>query len=391
MIVNQDYDTANAIGSKSYNALTGELVSLDTENIGIQPKSNLEEDCVDFVAATTAALGVPSPSLSKTRSFDDSPHSVSDQLPRKGDIEEEAEFLRALKLSEVDCKASISDPVVGHVNGDGGAVSASMDEDMCNKQVKTVDSEDKLGKSAGAEDNSSHESEPSISDDCAASGKDCNEHASSASTLGETDNSSLKNDAISGFHQSAYMGLEESNGQNDSVEKKSIDALVQNESAAILSPEKASVSLFESCADVSGGGEKNHDQPSHTTTDHEVAVESQVFGATGISCFSPSCANTDSTGVEFHHKDASGELPSTIGESEPMYEGEECVLDTRTRNFEDREPVYEGEMVLAEQADKNTLAVPDLKAKDGLTPEQGQWCYLLNKCTDFKSEYNFPR
>ncbi|MQK89928.1 DUF544 domain-containing protein, partial [Escherichia coli] len=78
----QDYDTANAIGSKSYNALTGELVSLETLNTEVQRKSNLEEDCVDFVAATTAALGVPSPSLSKARSFDDSPHSVFDQIPR---------------------------------------------------------------------------------------------------------------------------------------------------------------------------------------------------------------------------------------------------------------------------------------------------------------------
>ncbi|MCI33839.1 protein FAM63A, partial [Trifolium medium] len=40
----------------------GELVSLETRNIEIPLKNNQEEeDCVDFVAATTAALGVPSP------------------------------------------------------------------------------------------------------------------------------------------------------------------------------------------------------------------------------------------------------------------------------------------------------------------------------------------
>jgi hypothetical protein len=54
-----------------------------------------------------------------------------------------------------------------------------------------------------------------------------------------------------------------------------------------------------------------------------------------------------------------------------MYEGEECVLDPRTENIEDREPVYEGEAVLQEQADKSTLA------KEELTPEQGWWCYML--------------
>ncbi|MCH94269.1 protein FAM63A, partial [Trifolium medium] len=55
-----------------------------------------------------------------------------------------------------------------------------------------------------------------------------------------------------------------------------------------------------------------------------------------------------------------------------MYEGEECVLDTRTGNFEDREPVYKGEVVLQEQADKSTLAALDLRAKEEITLEQGE-------------------
>ncbi|XP_061357852.1 uncharacterized protein LOC133302123 isoform X2 [Gastrolobium bilobum] len=364
----QDYDTANAIASKSYNALMGELVSLETLKMEVQHKNNLEEDCVDFVAATTAALGVPSPCLSKARSFDDSPHSVSDPLPRKGDLEEEAELLRVLKLSEADSIDSVSDPVVGHVNG--GAISVSMDENMCNKQVITVDSGDKLGKNTGAGNNDFHEPETSISDDCTASGKDSNEQTSSASTLGEAANSSLKTDAISD-HQSAYMGLE-SIGQNDVVEKNGLDALVQNESSAILSPEKYSVSLFESRADVFGGVGKVHDQSNLTTIDHEVAGESQGPDATGLSCLSSSHTNLDSSSVRYHQTDASGALPSSVDGSEPIYEGEECVLDTRTGNFEDREPVYEGEVVLAEQADKSTLAAPDLRAKDEITPEQGE-------------------
>ncbi|CAH8334097.1 unnamed protein product [Eruca vesicaria subsp. sativa] len=52
-----DVEAANAIGSKSYNASQGD--------------QNPEDDSVDFAAAlTTAALGVPSPCLLKTRSFD---------------------------------------------------------------------------------------------------------------------------------------------------------------------------------------------------------------------------------------------------------------------------------------------------------------------------------
>ncbi|KAL5126098.1 Ubiquitin carboxyl-terminal hydrolase MINDY-1 [Glycine soja] len=194
MVDPQDYDTANAIGSKSYNALMGELVSLETLNMNVHHENN-PEDCVDFVAATTATLGVPSPSLSKARSFDYSSHSISDHIQRKGDLEEEAELLRVLKMSEAE-----NDPVVGHING--GEISVSMDRNMCDEEVIITDSGDKLGNSTGAGNSNFHEDgpEPSLSDDCATSGKDHNEQISSTSTLGEATNSSLKTDAINDLH-----------------------------------------------------------------------------------------------------------------------------------------------------------------------------------------------
>ena len=102
----QDYDLANAIGLKSYNTLMEELVALET-NMESEQKRNTEEDFIDFAAATTATLGVPSPCLSRGRSFDDSPLSVSDHHKlRKGDVEEEAELLRVLKLSEATLTSS---------------------------------------------------------------------------------------------------------------------------------------------------------------------------------------------------------------------------------------------------------------------------------------------
>ena len=82
--MNQDYDSANAIGSKSYNELMEELVTLETQNSKSQHNNSMEEDRVVLVAATTTALGIPSPSLSYARSFDGSPQSLSDQrIPRK--------------------------------------------------------------------------------------------------------------------------------------------------------------------------------------------------------------------------------------------------------------------------------------------------------------------
>lgn len=94
----QDVEAANALGSKSYNTLMGELVALETQNV---EDENAGEDSVDFVAATTAALGVPSPCLSKTSSFQDSPPAAVElRKLRKGDLEEETELLQALQLSQ---------------------------------------------------------------------------------------------------------------------------------------------------------------------------------------------------------------------------------------------------------------------------------------------------
>ncbi|KAE9613173.1 putative MINDY deubiquitinase [Lupinus albus] len=100
-----------------------------------------------------------------------------------------------------------------------------------------------------------------------------------------------------------------------------------------------------------------------TTIDHEVVDDSQG-----------SIHNTDSDlfGVRFHQTDVSDILPSSVDGSEPIYEGEECILGTRSQNFEHPESVYEGEVVLAEQADKSTLAAPDLRADREITPHQGE-------------------
>lgn len=366
--MNQDNGTANAIGSKSYNALTGELVALETRNMEVQQKNNPEEDCVDFVAATTAALGVPSPSLSKARSFDDSPHSVSDQeMLRKGDLEEEAELLRVLKLSESDSVASVSDPVIGHANG--RSMSVSMDDNTSNKNVITVDSKDELDERTDAENNDFHEPEPLIPDDCTASGNDSNEHMSSASTQGKDSNLSIKTNGINCPDQLTSMEPEASICQN----KDSLDKLVQNESATLLSPAKDSVSLLESHTEVSERSEKVQNQ-STLTNDSGAADDSHGHDATVLSILSATDQTPDLSGGRCQQTDGSGALSSSVDGSEPLYEGEECVLDTRNTTFQDDEPVYEGEVVLAEQADKSTSAASDVKAKDEITPQQGQ-CY----------------
>jgi hypothetical protein len=70
--------------------------------------------------------------------------------------------------------------------------------------------------------------------------------------------------------------------------------------------------------------------------------------------------------------DVTEPLTPGVDGSEPMYEGEECILDTGTKAYEDREPMYEGEVILAEQGNKSHLDVCNLGSVDEVTPEQGK-------------------
>ncbi|XP_047327546.1 ubiquitin carboxyl-terminal hydrolase MINDY-1-like [Impatiens glandulifera] len=105
-IVNpQEVDTLNAIGSRSHKTLRRELLALEAWNASHPYREDSDEDTVDFVAATTAALGVPSPSISRCISFDASPHNI-----RTWEMEEEAKLLGALNLSEPESSpASVID------------------------------------------------------------------------------------------------------------------------------------------------------------------------------------------------------------------------------------------------------------------------------------------
>lgn len=253
------------------------------------------------------------------------------EYQEKGDLEENAELLRVLKLSEADPNAStsVSDSVVGHANG--GAISLCIDGNMCTGQIIAVDSGIKLEKNFDVGNNDLHKPEPSLADDCSPSGKDSNELISSAYTL------SIKIDTINGLCHLNYIGSDES--------------IVKN--------------------DVSIKVGQVHNQSTLTTSNHEAAVGPRGYDATGLSSLSTSHTNSDLSSVIFQQTDASVALASIVDGNEPIYEEEECVLNT-TANFEDSEPDYEAEVVLAEQADKISFATSGLRAKDEINPQQGQ-------------------
>ncbi|XP_042948829.1 uncharacterized protein LOC122281428 isoform X2 [Carya illinoinensis] len=350
----QDTGTAIAIGSKSYNALMGELVAL-------------EEDCVDFVAATTATLGVPSPCLSKTTSFDDSPHSLPDhQKARKGDLEEEAELLRALELSQAARPTSVGDTLVDNINGGTHSVSSYGSGD-----VMPVDSVDRLERHIGVEDNNLPKLEPSILDDCNATSNGSDLISAKNNTGKEAATSFLKTNVGNYLDQSTYVESEERSLHIDVAEISGVDTLLQSGSAPSLSPGRETASLEKSDICISRGG-KEVKQSTFTTHVHEPADKLGDCSTKELSYLSSPNANSDLSSGRIQHIDAAQSLTSSVDGSEPIYEGEECILDSRNTVLEEREPMYEGEVVLEKQADESTVDTHSARSKDEITPQEGE-------------------
>ncbi|XVF51581.1 hypothetical protein PTKIN_Ptkin04bG0195900 [Pterospermum kingtungense] len=361
----QDYETASAIGSKSYNAIMEELVALETRNMEVSRKNN-SEDCVDFAAATTATLGVPSPSLSKTKSFDDSPRSVSDQqMLRKGDIEEEAELLRVLKLSEAELPTSVGDP-------------GSLDERSCSENLVSVDSVNALEGDRGGEHQNLQQHEPSFSDNCTSSS---NDSGSKTSYETFTREESPKIDGVNQDQLSCVKSgeiilsndvLQKTNVETLVVKESSAEELLQIEGAFPVSLSKDTVSIDGKNTEISRGGEKTEIQSTSATDAHDIPDNVNGCDMTELSSVSLQNASSDSSSGRMHHADAPEALTSSLDGSEPIYEGEECILDSATTTYEDREPIYEGEVILAKQADKRAVEDCNMRSKDEISPQQGE-------------------
>lgn len=357
----QDDDTVGAIGSKSYNTLTGELVALETRNMGSDCKKISGEDCIDFAAATTATLGVPSPCLSRGRSFDDSPRSVpDDQKARKGDIEEEAELLRALKLSEGETPTSAYDVLGVDTNGEN--LSADSNESEHAKQSERVVLIQTLEGNIGGESQKYGQQEPSIFDDL----------ITFETVPGEDACSSSKNDQ----EKPNVQSISEESGEHvlckDVAEKTSVDLLVKNESTLPDSSEQYPSFARESHMHDYGGDEKVSEPTVSTADIHEAENKPSIIETLDFSLSSTPNVELDSSNGRRENIDVPEAFTSSADGSEPIYEGEECILESGTTVYEDREPMYEGEVVLAEQVDKDSRDGYDTSSKDEITPKQGE-------------------
>ncbi|XP_049377115.1 uncharacterized protein LOC125841970 [Solanum stenotomum] len=344
----QDHDTENAIGSKSYNTLMGELVSLDTQNMETEHKRSSEDDDVDFAAATTAALGVPSPCLSRGRSFDDSPVTITDRhAARKGDIEEEAELLKALQLSEAETATSSVE--TDGLNSLGEIANLKCPEPVVLKKTSEVNA---------------IETQPVLQHEASISTEELVANISKISGDGSPNSSQLASEVA----VSSSLKCDQETPTQDLGNAK---LLAENESLPLESGQ-ISLSACENHEHLSGG---MNDIPGTIVIaeDGNAAEPNQVgcdvFDSSSSSI--PSAA-PDSSGGRQHDTDEPETFNSSIDGDEPMYEGEDCILESATTSYQSREPMYEGEVVLAEQVNGDSRDVPEIIVKDEITQKEGE-------------------
>lgn len=312
----QDTDTAAAIGSRSYNTLVSELVqAFETKKAEGDIKREEEGDCVDFAAATTATLGVPSP-LSRGISFEDQ-NSATIEQRRKGDIEEEEELMRVLNLSKSDGAVPVNAsmlPMV-HVND---FYNLDENEKVQRSEPETTDSLDII-----TADGSSivYQSDILVSQELHID----NDH---------------KNDILAENNSLLNNNLPVKSTRPELCEKSSkSDENIQTETASNQVPnlQSSDDGDFHNLTSAS-----ENDQPLKKSFHDELT--DPVYG-------NPAGRSVAAENGKERLSNVSDGIASSLQENEPIYEGEECILSGSVACV-NPEPVYEGEMILAVQAEK---------------------------------------
>ncbi|KAG1359071.1 putative ubiquitin carboxyl-terminal hydrolase MINDY-1 [Cocos nucifera] len=106
-----------------------------------------------------------------------------------------------------------------------------------------------------------------------------------------------------------------------------------------------------------------HDKPSDNLIDCNSAVFSGPVAH---------CSDFFSSNDREELSNVSEVVSSSLEGSEPIYEGEEHILESGLSTAQNREPVYEGEVVLAEQADKTEEDNCSTNLKDEVARHQWQ-------------------
>lgn len=359
----QDSETSAAIGSKSYNALAGELVAFEAGKSVTKNKKLCHTDSVDFVAATTAALGMPSPSLSRSISFDYSHESLPvDEKKGKGDIEEEAMLIQALNLSKSGSPSTADDTVaVVPCSPDAEfSVSAleisncsSMPHNMFDSKISDHSNEIVLKESDASSD----------CKDAKVASLDDISNADQGFSVDST-HSSLFGGPTHNTNQVPIIQSAESDGSNGSTYKLEACASGDQLSYLLTSSKDSLTPQLQKKA-------SSEDSLTYQLQKKMTDGDATNFDAEDLSDSTAQHQNFQFQLERNKHLDVS-EIVSSLAINEPIYEGEERILDSSIPAYEDGEPVYEGEMLLAERASIVGETASSIPSNDQVTEQQCQ-------------------
>lgn len=277
-----------------------------------------------------------------------------DQRKGKGDREEEEELMRILNLSRAEVpsstKQSISvtphssdetTPFSFEVSTDSSVQHNVDDSETTDLSEKTIPLE--CDAACDCKDDVLHRQVVSVDEDALlVDGFGSNDDQGNSVI---SDNSSIPNVPTKNINQVPVIGSKKADDSDGSITYKE--------------------GAYPSGDNLSSSREDSLTSQLQNTTDDDVkhcAPEDLIDSAAQHPNFQPSLETKENLDV--------AETVSNLAIGEPLYEGEEKILDSTLSAYEDREPIYEGEMVLTEQA---TIAREDagsISSNDQVTERQ---------------------
>lgn len=291
--------------------------------------------------------------------------------------------MRVLQLSKTNGPPLLQSEEMPDLNLSGS--STSFDENSCLNQSISGVRAGSEGKT-GIESESLQRPELNISQDCCNTSVGCNDGLPSGIVSQESDNSFSKIAGVNQLRQSKFNGSERSIISGDSVENTSTDILSENQGVPFLFPGKDASAASDTSKDLKPNPQICTEDTSMLPdylklVDNQSDNESKLLPISVVLNEDLDCSDERTVPV-----DVSEDVASSLAGSEPIYEGEECILDSGHLVYENREPMYEGEIVLAEQTDreaegdacgphsKDEITLQHSKKLHNINAEKGRSC-----------------
>ncbi|KAG0611004.1 hypothetical protein M758_7G107300 [Ceratodon purpureus] len=390
----QDKDTSEVIGSDSYNTLQEKLVALAAGKMSEDSDLTMEESTVDFAAATTATLGVPTPLPRELWSSETSFEDVSNDMnqgeskqsaldrKRKGDSEEAAMLMQALQLSESEAPygLGVSSTDEGDLATNGAELERHLSDDghfssvsgtsVCSSghlitPLEEIDMPEEVAEIGAREENSMMH-EPGVGDTIERSHSSM-EVVGVAGDQGFVEEDMVENGYIMTPELKSSPSIftlgddvdrpvnlldvgQDNFGIPDDLSSKDPGLDVgESLDLDVNSSAGATTDMISNRSDEQGGSLNNNNYAESRDRSAEGSSDI-VERETGSGSSLPGQQNTQVLSVGPGSSSSRSFGSSGLDDEEPLYEGEDDFANQGGSTQGDNEPLYEGEVILAGQA-----------------------------------------